>query len=112
MKRSTKRSKSGTNKAQELHQMALRQFTHQQFRPDVEITPQQWEPDMVVSVKHDDLYARAWEGEYERPIYDTDYENAMTASSIKLAVKYEADECVVHQESRKRVLLNFVSKHM
>ena len=29
-----------------------------------------------MSLKHDDLYARAWECEYEKPIFDADKNNA------------------------------------
>ena len=39
-----------------------------------------------MSIKQDDLYARAWEWEYERPIFDTDYDKKATPDSPKSAV--------------------------
>ena len=51
--------KIGTNKTQILHRMRLRQFTPRQPIADIRITPQEWKSDPQVSIKHDDLYARA-----------------------------------------------------
>ena len=48
----------GTNKTQVLHRIQTRQFTHRQTPPDIRITPQEWKPDLEMSLKHDDLYAR------------------------------------------------------
>ena len=53
--------KIGTNKTQILHRMRLRPFTPRQPIPDIPITPREWQPDPEVVIKHDDLYARAWE---------------------------------------------------
>ena len=53
--------KIGTNKSQLLHRMRMRQFTPRQPPADIRITPQEYKPDPDVSLKHDDLYARAWE---------------------------------------------------
>ena len=50
--------KVGTNKTQMLHCVRLRQFTPRQPLPDVQITPQEWNSDPEVIIKHDDLYAR------------------------------------------------------
>ena len=55
--------KIGTNKTQILHRMRRRQFTTHQPPADIRITPQEWKPDQEVGLKHDDLYARAWECE-------------------------------------------------
>ena len=55
--------KIGTNKTQVLHRMWTRQFTHRQPPADIRITPQEWKSDPEVSLRHDDLYARAWERE-------------------------------------------------
>ena len=55
--------KIGTNKMQVLHRMRMLQFTPRQPIPDIRITPQGWTPDLEVSLKHDDLSARAWEFE-------------------------------------------------
>ena len=55
--------------------MRMCQFTHRQPLPDIRITPQEWKTDPAVSPKHVDLYARAWECEYERPIFDAENDN-------------------------------------
>ena len=70
-----------TNMTQILHRMKLRQFTPRQPIPDIPITPREWQPDPEVVIKHDDLYARAWECEYDEPIFDRDYNNLATPSS-------------------------------
>ena len=61
---------------QVLHRMRMRQFTPRQPPADVRITPQEWKPDPKVSLKHDDLYARAWECQYEQPVFDAENNNA------------------------------------
>ena len=53
--------KIGTNKTQVFHRMRMRQFTPRQSPADIRIKPQENQPDPDVSLKHDDLYARAWE---------------------------------------------------
>ena len=65
--------KIGTNKSQLLHQMRLRQFAPRQTIPDIAITPREWQPDPEVVNKHDDIYARAWECEHDKPIFESDY---------------------------------------
>ena len=67
--------KIGTNKKQVLHRMQMRQFTPRKPLPAIRITPQDWKFDPEVSIKHDDLYARALECEYERPVLDAEYDN-------------------------------------
>ena len=42
---------------------------------DTPVTPREWQPDPEVIIKHDDLYARAWECEYDKPIFDSDCDN-------------------------------------
>ena len=68
--------KIGTNKMQVLQRMRMRQFTPRQPIPDIRITPQDWTTDPEVSLKYDDLYARAWECEYEKPNFDAESANA------------------------------------
>ena len=68
--------KIGTNKKHVLHRMRMHQFTPCQSPLDIRITSQEWKPDPEVSRKHDDLYARAWECEYEKPNFDTKNNNA------------------------------------
>ena len=86
--------KIGTNKTQILHRMRLRHFTPRQPIRDKPITPHKWQPDPEVVIKHDDLYARAWECEYDEPIFDSNYNNLATPSSPEITIRSEqvADE--------------------
>ena len=79
--------KFGTNKTQVLHRMRMYQFTHHQPPPDLRITPEEKKPDPEVSLKHDDLYARAWECEYEKPIFDAEINNARPPKSPETPVQ-------------------------
>ena len=79
--------KIGTNKTQILHTMRLRQFTPRQPIPDIPATPREWQPDPEVIIKHDDLYARAWECEYDKPIFDSDRDNLVSPNSPEVAVR-------------------------
>ena len=87
-------SKIGTNKTQILHRMRLRKFSPRQTIPDIPVTPREWQPDPEVIIKHDDLYARAWECEYDKPIFDSDRDNMVVPNSPKVTVQPEgaADE--------------------
>ena len=86
--------KIGTNKTQFLHRKKRRHFTPRQSIPDIRITPREWQPDPEVLIKHDDLYARAWECEYDEPLFDSDYNKLATPSSPKVTIQSEqaADE--------------------
>ena len=86
--------KIGTNKTQILHRMRPRQFTPRQPIPDIPITPREWQPDLEVVITHDDFYARAWECEYDEPIFDSDYNNLATPSPPESTIQSEqaADE--------------------
>ena len=64
--------KIGTDNSQVPYRMRMRQFTPRHPIPDMRITPQKWKPDVDVSLKHDDLYVRAWECEYEKPNFDAE----------------------------------------
>ena len=79
--------KIGANKTQVLHRMRMRQFTPRQPPADIRITPQEYKPDPDVSLKHDDLYARAWEYDYEQAIFDAENNNAMTPNTSKIPVQ-------------------------
>ena len=59
--------KNGTNKTQLLYRMRMCQFTPHQLPDDIQITPQEWKPNPEMSLKHDDLYSRAWDCEYDQP---------------------------------------------
>ena len=62
----------GTNKTQVLHRMTMRQFTPRQPPVDIQIKPQEYKSDPEVSLNHDDLYASAWEYDYDKPIFDAE----------------------------------------
>ena len=86
--------KIGTSKTQILHRMRLRQFTTHQSIPGIPSTPREWQPDPEVIIKHDDLYARAWECEYDKPIFDSDRDNMVIPNPPEVTVRPEeaADE--------------------
>ena len=48
----------------------MRQFTPHQPPADITVKPQEYKSDPKVSLHHDDLYARAWEYDFEQPIFD------------------------------------------
>ena len=62
--------KIGANKTQVLHRMGMRQFTPRQQPADIPIKTQEYKSDPEKSLHHDDLYARAWEYDFEQPIFD------------------------------------------
>ena len=68
--------KIGTNKMQVLHRMRMRHFTPRQPPADITVKPQEYKSDPEVSLNHDDLYARAWEYDFEQPIFDAENDNA------------------------------------
>ena len=82
----------GTNKTQIFHRFRLRQFTPRQPEPDIPIRPREWQPHPEVVIKHDDFYARAWECEYEKPIFDSNYNNLVIPNSPEITVR--SDETV------------------
>ena len=55
--------KIGTSKTQVLHCMRKPRFTSRQPTADIRIAPQEGKPEPEVGLKHDDLYARAWDCE-------------------------------------------------
>ena len=79
-------TKVGTNKTQMLHRLRLPQFTHRKPLPDVQITSQEWKSDPEVIIKHDGLYARAWENVYERPIFNANDDNTAAPYPPEIAV--------------------------
>ena len=86
--------KIGTNKTQGLPRMRLRQFTPRQPLSDIPVTQREWQPDPEVVITQDDLYARAWECEYDKPIFDSDYNNSAPPSPPESTIRSEqtADE--------------------
>ena len=79
--------KIGNNKTQILHKVRLRQFTPRQPIPDTPVTPREWQPDPEVIIKHADLYARALECEYDKPIFDSDRDNLVSPNSPEVTVR-------------------------
>ena len=79
--------KIGTNKTQILHKMRLRQFKPRKPIPDIPVTPREWQPDPEMIIKHDDLYARAWECEYDKSIFDSDSDNVVSSNSPEVTVR-------------------------
>ena len=73
--------KIGTNKTQVLHRMRMRQFTTRQPPADITVKPQNYKSDHKMSLNQDVLYARAWEYDYEQPIFDTESDNAAPHNS-------------------------------
>ena len=54
-----------TNKTQMLQRLRLRQFAPHHPKTDVQIRPQECKSDLEVSIKIDDMQARAWDFDYE-----------------------------------------------
>ena len=67
--------------------MQMGQVTSRQPSADIRTTPQEHKPDPDVSLKHDDLYARAWECDYEQPIFGDEKNNATPPSSTEFPVQ-------------------------
>ena len=81
--------KIGTNKTQVLHRMRMRQFTPHQPPADIPVKPQENKSDPEVSLNHDDLYARAWEYDYEQPIFDAENDNAAPPNLQEVPLQFE-----------------------
>ena len=79
--------KIGTNKTQLLHRMRMRQFTPRQPPADITVKPQEYKSDPDVSLYHDDLYARAWEYNFEPPIFDAENHNAAPPNQQEIPVQ-------------------------
>ena len=78
-----------TDKTQVLQLMRLPHFTPRQFILDIQIKPGEGKPDLEVINKHNCLYAKAWECDYEKPIFDSVYKNAVTPNSPGITVQCE-----------------------
>ena len=79
--------KIGTNKTQLLHRMRMRQFTPRQPPADITVKPQEYKSDPDVSLYHDDLYARAWEYDFEPPIFDAENDNETPPNQREIQVQ-------------------------
>ena len=67
--------------------MRLRQFTPRQPPADITVKPQEYKSDPEVSLNHDDLYAKAWECDYEQPIVDAENDNEAPTNSQENPVR-------------------------
>ena len=65
----------------------MRQFTPRQPPADITVKPQEYESDPDVSLYHDDLYARAWEYNFEPPIFDAENHNAALPNQQEIPVQ-------------------------
>ena len=79
--------KIGTTKTQVLDRMQMGQFSPRQPPPDIRVTPQECKPNPEVSLKHDDLYDRAWECEYENPVFDAENSKAKPPDSPEIPIQ-------------------------
>ena len=65
----------------------MRQFTPRQPPADITFKPQDYKSDPEISLHHDDLHARAWEYDYDQPIFDTENNNAAPPSPQEIPVQ-------------------------
>ena len=65
----------------------MRQFTPRQPPADITVKPQDYKSDPEMSLHHDDLYARAWEYEYDQPLFDNENDNAVPPNSKEILVQ-------------------------
>ena len=79
--------KIGTNKTQMLQRMRMRHFTPRQPPADITVKPHEYKSDPEVSLNHDDLYARAWECDFEQPFFDAENDNAAPPNQREISVQ-------------------------
>ena len=79
--------KIGTNKTQLLHRMRMRQFTTRQPPADITVKPHEYKSDPEVSLYHDDLYARAWEYDFEPPNFDAENDNETPPNQREIPIR-------------------------
>ena len=86
--------KIGTHKTQVLHRIRMRQFKPRQLAADIAVKPQEYKSDPEVSLHHDDLYARAWEYDFEQPIFDAENDKAARPNFQEIPVQsdYSTEE--------------------
>ena len=86
--------KMASNKTQVLHRMRMRQFTPHQPPADITVKPQKYKSDPEFSFHHDDLYARAWEYDFEQPIFNAKNDKAAQPNfhEIPLQSEYSTEE--------------------
>ena len=57
---------------------------------EIQSKPQEWKPDPEMGLKHDDLYARAWECENETSIFDIKNDIITKPSSPGISVQSDS----------------------
>ena len=67
----------------------MRQLTPREPLAAIRVKPQEYKPDPEVSLKHDDLYAKAWEYNYEQPGFDAENKNAAPPKSLEIPVQFD-----------------------
>ena len=72
----------------------MRQITPRPPPADITVKPQEYKSDPEVSLNHDDLYARAWEYDFEQPTFDTENDNEVPPNpqEIPLQSDYSTEE--------------------
>ena len=72
----------------------MRQVTAHQPPADITVKPQEYKSDPEVSLHHDDLNARAWEYDFELPIFDAENDKAASPNlqEIPLQSDYSTEE--------------------
>ena len=68
--------------------MRIQLFTPRQPIPDVKATSQEWKPNSEIFIKHDNLYARAWEPQYKTPNFDNIQHEPDVDNSPELTVRH------------------------
>ena len=94
----------GTNKTQVLHRLRLQLFTPLQRKPDVQNTSQEWQPDPEVIMQKDVLDGRAWESEYQTPIFGNDQDEPDNHNSPKITVRIDPatdESCTIPGTARE-----------
>ena len=91
--------KIGTNKTQVLHRMRMRQFTPRQPPAYIPVKPQEYKSDPEVSLNHDDLHARAWECDYEQPIFDAENDNKAPPNQREIPVQTDSSTVEMRKTS-------------
>ena len=74
--------------------MRISQFTPRQPPADIAVKPEEYKPDPEVSLHHDVLYAKAWEYDFEQPIFDAENDKAAppNVQEIPLQFDYSTEE--------------------
>ena len=65
----------------------MHHITPHQPPADTRVKPHEYKPGPEMSLNHDDLFARAWEFDYEQPIFDAENNNAAPPSPQEIPVQ-------------------------